>query len=160
MACDPDGDRIGIAVKDDRGEWILLNGNQTNIIFTWYIILRKKQLGLLKGNEYTIKTIVTTELIKDIAEKNGIPCYDVYTGFKWIADMTVKKEQRDTSEPEKNRSVLCRFIHPRQRRSFFYVPDGGNSSGQKTRGNLLFTILKEIYAEYGFSQEKMIYIRA
>ena len=91
MACDPDGDRIGIAVKDDRGEWLLLNGNQTNIIFTWYIILRKKQLGLLKGNEYTIKTIVTTELIKDIAEKNGIPCYDVYTGFKWIADMIRKK---------------------------------------------------------------------
>ena len=82
MACDPDGDRIGIAVKDDKGEWILLNGNQTNIIFTWYIIRRRKESGLLKGNEYTIKTIVTSELIKEIAEKNGIPCYDVYTGFK------------------------------------------------------------------------------
>ena len=94
MACDPDGDRIGIATKDDRGEWILLNGNQTNIIFTWYIIRRRRELGLMKGNEYTGKTIVTSELIKEIAEKNGIPCYDVYTGFKWIADMIRKRNRR------------------------------------------------------------------
>ena len=67
MACDPDGDRIGIAVKNDAGEWTLLNGNQTNIIFTEYIIRRKKELNQLKGGEYTVKTIVTTELIKDIA---------------------------------------------------------------------------------------------
>ena len=72
MACDPDGDRIGIAVKNDAGEWTLLNGNQTNIIFTEYIIRRKKELNQLKGGEYTVKTIVTTELIKDIAEKNHI----------------------------------------------------------------------------------------
>lgn len=159
MACDPDGDRIGIAVKDDRGEWILLNGNQTNIIFTWYIILRKKQLGLLKGNEYTIKTIVTTELIKDIAEKNGIPCYDVYTGFKWIADMIRKKGAEG-------------YIGAGEE-SFGFMPgsftrdkDGVSSTSlmaeiaawAKDQGKSLFTILKEIYAEYGFSQEKMIYI--
>lgn len=159
MACDPDGDRIGIAVKDDRGEWLLLNGNQTNIIFTWYIILRKKQLGLLKGNEYTIKTIVTTELIKDIAEKNGIPCYDVYTGFKWIADMIRKKGAEG-------------YIGAGEE-SFGFMPgsftrdkDGVSSTSlmaeiaawAKDQGKSLFTILKEIYAEYGFSQEKMIYI--
>lgn len=89
---DPDGDRIGIAVKNDREEWILLNGNQTNIIFTEYIIRRKRESGLLKGGEYTIKTIVSTELIKEIAERNDIECYDVYTGFKWIADMIRKKD--------------------------------------------------------------------
>ena len=72
-ACDPDGDRIGIAVQNDHKEWILLNGNQTNIIFTYYIIRRRQELGLIKGNEYTIKTIVTSELLKEIAEKNGIP---------------------------------------------------------------------------------------
>lgn len=159
MACDPDGDRIGIAVKDDRGEWLLLNGNQTNIIFTWYIILRKKQLDLLKGNEYTIKTIVTTELIKDIAEKNGIPCYDVYTGFKWIADMIRKKGAEG-------------YIGAGEE-SFGFMPgsftrdkDGVSSTSlmaeiaawAKDQGKSLFTILKEIYAEYGFSQEKMIYI--
>lgn len=159
MACDPDGDRIGIAVKDDRGEWLLLNGNQTNIIFTWYIILRKKQLDLLKGNEYTIKTIVTTELIKDIAEKNGIPCYDVYTGFKWIADMIRKKGAEG-------------YIGAGEE-SFGFMPgsftrdkDGVSSTSlmaeiaawAKDQGKSLFTILKEIYAAYGFSQEKMIYI--
>lgn len=159
MACDPDGDRIGIAVKDDKGEWILLNGNQTNIIFTWYIIRRRQELGLIKGNEYTIKTIVTTELIKDIAEKNGIQCYDVYTGFKWIADL-IRKKGADG------------YIGAGEE-SFGFMPgsftrdkDAVSSTSlmaeiaawAKDQDKTLYTILKEIYAEYGFSQEKMIYI--
>lgn len=159
MACDPDGDRIGIAVKDDKGEWLLLNGNQTNIIFTWYIIHRRRELGLLKGNEYTIKTIVTSELIKEIAEKNGIPCYDVYTGFKWIADM-IRKKGADG------------YIGAGEE-SFGFMPgsftrdkDAVSSTSlmaeiaawAKDNGKNLFGLLKEIYARYGFSQEKMIYI--
>lgn len=159
MACDPDGDRIGIAVKDDRNEWILLNGNQTNIIFTWYIIRRRKELGLLNGNEYTVKTIVTSELIKEIAEKNGIPCYDVYTGFKWIADMIRKKGAKG-------------YIGAGEE-SFGFMPgsftrdkDAVSSTSlmaeiaawAKDQGKSLFSILKEIYADYGFSQEKMVYI--
>lgn len=159
MACDPDGDRIGIAVKNDKNEWVLLNGNQTNIIFTYYIIRRRKELGLIKGNEYTIKTIVTSELIKDIAEQNGIPCYDVYTGFKWIADMIRKKGAEG-------------YIGAGEE-SFGFMPgsftrdkDGVSSTSMmaeiaawaKDNGKTLFTVLKEIYAEYGFSQEKMIYI--
>lgn len=159
MACDPDGDRIGIAIKDDKGEWILLNGNQTNIIFTWYIILRRKELGLLKGNEYTIKTIVTSELIKEIAEKNGIPCYDVYTGFKWIAEMIRQKGAEG-------------YIGAGEE-SFGFMPgsftrdkDAVSSTSlmaeiaawAKDQNKSLFDILKEIYATYGFSQEKMIYI--
>ena len=159
MACDPDGDRIGIAVKDDKGEWILLNGNQTNIIFTWYIINRRKELGMIKGNEYTVKTIVTSELIKEIAEKNGIPCYDVYTGFKWIADMIRKKGAEG-------------YIGAGEE-SFGFMPgsftrdkDAVSSTSlmaeiaawAKDNGKTLFGILESIYAEYGFSQEKMIYI--
>lgn len=159
MACDPDGDRIGIAVKNDKGEWVLLNGNQTNIIFTWYIIHRRRELGLLKGNEYTIKTIVTSELIKEIAEKNGIPCYDVYTGFKWIADM-IRKKGADG------------YIGAGEE-SFGFMPgsftrdkDAVSSTSlmaeiaawAKDNGKTLFDLLKEIYAQYGFSQEKMIYI--
>ncbi len=159
MACDPDGDRIGIAVKDDQGEWILLNGNQTNIIFTWYIIRRRQELGLMKGNEYTIKTIVTSELIKDIAEKNGISCYDVYTGFKWIADM-IRQKGADG------------YIGAGEE-SFGFMPgsftrdkDAVSSTSlmaeiaawAKDKGLTLFGILKSIYAEYGFSQEKMVYI--
>lgn len=159
MACDPDGDRIGIAVKNDKGEWILLNGNQTNILFTWYIIHRRKELGLMKGNEYTIKTIVTSELLKEVAEKNGVPCYDVYTGFKWIADMIRKKG------PEG-------YIGAGEE-SFGFMPgsftrdkDGVSSTSlmaeiaawAKDQGKSLFMLLKEIYTAYGFSQEKMIYI--
>ena len=159
MACDPDGDRIGIAVKNDKGEWILLNGNQTNIIFTYYIIRRRKELGMIKGNEYTIKTIVTSELLKEIAEKNNIPCYDVYTGFKWIADM-IRKKGADG------------YIGAGEE-SFGFMPgsftrdkDGVSATSMmaeiaawaKDNGKNLFTLLKEIYAEYGFSQEKMIYI--
>ncbi|MEG2228546.1 MAG: phospho-sugar mutase [Odoribacter sp.] len=159
MACDPDGDRIGIAVKNDEGEWILLNGNQTNILFTWYIIRRRQELNRIEGNEYTVKTIVTTELIKDIAEQNHIPCYDVYTGFKWIADMIRKKG------PEG-------YIGAGEE-SFGFMPgsftrdkDAVSSTSlmaeiaawAKDNGKTLFGILKEIYAEYGFSQEKMVYI--
>ena len=159
MACDPDGDRIGIAVQNDHKEWILLNGNQTNIIFTYYIIRRRQELGLIKGNEYTIKTIVTSELLKEIAEKNGIPCYDVYTGFKWIADM-IRKKGADG------------YIGAGEE-SFGFMPgsftrdkDAVSSTSlmaeiaawAKDNGKTLFTLLKEIYAEYGFSQEKMIYI--
>lgn len=159
MACDPDGDRIGIAVKDDKGEWTLLNGNQTNIIFTYYIIRRRKEQGMIKGNEYTIKTIVTSELLKEIAEKNGIPCYDVYTGFKWIADM-IRKKGADG------------YIGAGEE-SFGFMPgsftrdkDAVSATSMmaeiaawaKDQGKTLFTILKEVYAEYGFSQEKMIYI--
>ena len=159
MACDPDGDRIGIAVKDDRGEWVLLNGNQTNIIFTWYIIRRRQELGMIQGNEYTVKTIVTSELLKEIAEKNHIPCFDVYTGFKWIADMVRKRG------PEG-------YIGAGEE-SFGFMPgsftrdkDAVSSTSlmaeiaawAKDQGKSLFSILKDIYLQYGFSQEKMIYI--
>lgn len=159
MACDPDGDRNGIAVKDDRGEWILLNGNQTNLIFTWYIIRRHRELGLMRGREYTVKTIVTSELIREVAERNGVKCYDVYTGFKWIADVVRKQGAEGYMGAGEE--------------SFGFMPgaftrdkDGVSSTSlmaeiaawAKDQGKSLFAILKEIYAEYGFSQEKMVYM--
>lgn len=159
MACDPDGDRIGVAVKNDKGEWILLNGNQTNIIFTYYIIRRRHELGMIKGNEYTIKTIVTSELLKEIAEKNHVPCQDVYTGFKWIADMIRKKgEDGYIGAGEESFGFMPG--------SFTRDKDAVSATSlmaevaawAKDQGKTLFTILKEIYAQYGFSQEKMVYI--
>lgn len=87
MASDPDADRIGIAVRNDKGEFVLVNGNQIVMIFLNYLMTRNKELGLLKGNEYIVKTIVTTETIKTIAEQNGFKMYDCYTGFKWIASV-------------------------------------------------------------------------
>ena len=85
MASDPDADRVGMACKNDKGEWVLVDGNQTCMIFLYYIIMNRKAQGKMKGNEFIVKTIVTTELIKAIADKNNIKMYDCYTGFKWIA---------------------------------------------------------------------------
>ena len=158
MACDPDGDRIGIAVKDDRGEWILLNGNQTNIIFTWYIIQRRKALGLLKGNEYTGKTIVTSELIKDIAEKNGIPCYDVYTGFKWIADVMKKNEGKKNyiGGGEESYGFLCEdFVRDKDAVSACAIL-AEIAAWAKDQGITMYQLLQNIYVQYGFSKEKGI----
>ena len=159
MACDPDGDRLGISVKNDKGEWEIINGNQTALIFTYYLIKRRRELGLLTGNDYVVKTIVTTELFKDVAEKNNVECFDAYTGFKWIADVMRKN-------PEKN------YVGGGEE-SFGYMPGDFTrdkdavsacsvmaeiAAWAKDQGKNLFDILKEIYIEYGFSKEKMIYI--
>ncbi|WP_421920074.1 phospho-sugar mutase [Marinifilum sp.] len=159
MACDPDGDRLGISVKNDKGEWEIINGNQTALIFTYYLIRRRRELGLLTGNDYVVKTIVTTELFKDVAEKNNVECFDAYTGFKWIADVMRKN-------PEKN------YVGGGEE-SFGYMPGDFTrdkdavsacsvmaeiAAWAKDQGKNLFDILKEIYLEYGFSKEKMIYI--
>lgn len=159
MACDPDGDRLGISVKNDKGEWEIINGNQTALIFTYYLIKRRRELGLLTGNDYVVKTIVTTELFKDVAEKNNVECFDAYTGFKWIADVMRKN-------PEKN------YVGGGEE-SFGYMPGDFTrdkdavsacsimaeiAAWAKDQGKNLFDILKEIYLEYGFSKEKMIYI--
>ena len=85
MASDPDADRVGMACKDDKGEWVLINGNQTCLIFLYYIIKNRIAMGKMKGNEFIVKTIVTTEVIRKVAEKNHIKMLDCYTGFKWIA---------------------------------------------------------------------------
>lgn len=158
MASDPDSDRLGIAVKNDVGEWILVNGNQTALIFTYYLITRWKEKGLLKGNEYVVKTIVTTELIKDIADRNQVECFDCYTGFKWIA--AVMREL----EGVKN------YIGGGEE-SYGYLPetfvrdkDAVSSAAlmaeivawAKDNGKTLFELLQDIYVEYGFSFEKGI----
>lgn len=159
MACDPDGDRIGVATKNNNGEWILLNGNQTALILTYYIITQYKQKNLLEGNEFIVKTIVTSELLNEIALKNQVKCYDTYTGFKWIAEAIRK-------HPE------GKYIGGGEE-SFGYMPgnivrdkDGVASCSllaeivawAKDNGKTLYELLKDIYLDYGFSQEKMIYI--
>ena len=85
MASDPDADRVGMACKNDKGEWVLINGNQTCLIFLWYIITNRQAVGKMKPTDFIVKTIVTTEVIREIAEKNHIEMRDCYTGFKWIA---------------------------------------------------------------------------
>lgn len=87
MASDPDADRIGVVVKNDKGKYIIVNGNQTALLFIYYIITKMKEAGAMKGNEFIVKTIVTTEMIAEIAKKNNIEYFDVYTGFKFIAEI-------------------------------------------------------------------------
>ena len=96
MGTDPDADRMGIAVRDNEGRMTLFNGNQTAAVLTYYILTRWKELGKIEGNPYIVKTIVTTPLLADIAESFGVECFDVLTGFKYIADIVKRNEGRRT----------------------------------------------------------------
>jgi len=96
MATDPDADRVGIAVRDDQGKLVLLNGNQTAALLTYYLLSQWSERGKLTGREYIVKTVVTTELIADMARHYQVPCYDVLTGFKFIADIIRKNEGKMT----------------------------------------------------------------
>ena len=112
IASDPDADRLAIVCRNAKGEWEILNGNQTCMMFSWYIIANKKKLGQLKGNEFLVKTIVTTEVIAEIAKKNNVEYMDCYTGFKWIAN-EIPRARRSISVAVKSHSDSChstRFV--------------------------------------------------
>jgi len=160
MASDPDADRIGVAVKNDKGEYVILNGNQTALLFIYYIVTKMKEAGKLKGNEFIVKTIVSTEMIAEIARKNEIDFYDVYTGFKYIAEVI-----RDNEGGKK-------YIGGGEE-SFGFMPsdfvrdkDAVSSCALMAeiaawaidQGKTLFELVQDIYLEYGFSREKMKYV--
>jgi phosphoglucomutase len=160
MASDPDADRLGIAVKNDKGEWILVNGNQTALIFTYYLIRRWKELGKITGSEYTVKTIVTTEIIKELAEKNGVECFDCYTGFKWIAavirDMEGKRQYIGGGE-ESYGYLAQDFVRDKDAISACSLM-AEIAAWAKNNGKTLFEMIQDIYLEYGFGKEKGISI--
>ncbi|MDD4972402.1 MAG: phospho-sugar mutase, partial [Paludibacter sp.] len=156
MASDPDADRMGIAVKNDKGEWILVNGNQTALIFIYYLITRWKESGKLKGNEYIVKTIVTTELIKTIADKNGVEIFDCFTGFKWIA--AVIREQEGKKQyiggGEESYGFLAEdFVRDKDAVSSCALM-AEIAAWAKDQGKSLYQLLMDIYVQYGFSKEK------
>ena len=158
IASDPDADRLAIVCRNPKGEWEILNGNQTCMMFSWYIIANKKKLGQLKGNEFLVKTIVTTEVIAEIAKKNGVEYKDCYTGFKWIANEIrinegVKKyigggeesfgflpfdKVRDKDSPA-SICLICEI-----------------AAWARDNGMTLYDLLMNIYKEYGFSKEMTI----
>lgn len=155
LATDPDGDRVGAAVKNNAGEWVLLNGNQTCLLFVYYLITRWKELGKVEGNEYVIKTIVTTETIRAIAEKNGIQMYDVYTGFKWIADVMRKNEGKKNyiGGGEESYGFLCEdFVRDKDAISACAIL-AEMTAWAKDQGITLYQLLQKIYVEYGYSKE-------
>jgi phosphoglucomutase len=158
MASDPDADRMGIAVKNEAGEWTLVNGNQTALIFIYYLITRWKEKGLIKGNEYIVKTIVTTELIKTIADKNGVECFDCYTGFKWIAGVMRELEGLKTyiGGGEESYGFLPEtFVRDKDAVSSCALM-AEIAAWAKDQGKSLWQLLLDIYVEYGFSREKGI----
>lgn len=160
MACDPDGDRIGTAIRDDKGEFILVNGNQTMLLFLYYIITRRRELGLLEGNEYVVKTIVTTELVKKIADTNGVEMYDCYTGFKWIADIIRKNEDKKQyiGGGEESYGFLAGdFVRDKDSVSACAL-FAEIAAWAKDNGRTLYELLQDIYVEYGYSKELGTYI--
>ena len=158
MASDPDADRVGAAVKNDKGEWVLLNGNQTALMFVYYLITRWKELGKIQGKEYIVKTIVTTETIKTIAERNGVEIYDVYTGFKWIANVMRMNEGKKSyiGGGEESYGFLCEdFVRDKDAVSACVIL-AEIAAWAKDQGLSLYQLLQKIYVEYGFSKEKGI----
>ncbi len=158
MASDPDADRMGIALKNDKGEWILVNGNQTAMLFTNYLISQYKATGRLKGGEYMVKTIVTTELIKKIADRNGIECFDVYTGFKWIAAVIRELEgkRQYIGGGEESYGFLAEdFVRDKDAVSSCALM-AEIAAWAKDNGKTMYEMLQDIYVEYGFSKEKGI----
>lgn len=158
MASDPDADRLGIAVKNDKGEWILVNGNQTALLFIYYLIRRWKELGKLNGNQYIVKTIVTTEIIKQIAERNGVEMFDCFTGFKWIA--AVIRENEDKKEYIGGGEESYGFLPEEFARDKDAVSSctvmAEIAAWAKDNGKTLFELLQDIYVEYGYGKEKGI----
>src|SRR4030042_6294295 len=158
MASDPDADRLGIACRNKKGEFVLLNGNQTGVLLIYYILSKFKEKNKYRGNEYIIKTIVTTDLMDMIAEKHKVKCYNVLTGFKFFAEMI-----RNLEEKEK-------YIGGGEESYGFlpgdYVRDKDAvascaliaevAAWAKSRGKSLYEMLIDIYTEYGLYKEKLI----
>jgi len=160
MASDPDADRLGIAIKNDKGEFILVNGNQTVLIFLNYIITKRKELGLLKGNEYVVKTIVTSELVAEIARRNGVEYYDCYTGFKYIAEVIRENEgikQYIGGGEESFGFMPADFVRDKDAVSSCALM-AEIAACAKDDGHSLFEMLQDIYMTYGYSKEKMKYV--
>lgn len=160
MASDPDSDRLGIGMKNDKGEWFLVNGNQTALMITYYLITKWKESGRLTGNQYFVKTIVTSELLKEVAEANDVESYDCYTGFKWIAAYMREFEGKKEfiCGGEESYGFLCEdFVRDKDAVSACAV-FADMTAWAKDKGKTLFELLQDIYMEYGYSKEKMVYV--
>lgn len=156
LASDPDADRIGLVVRDKNGNYQLVNGNQIVMIFLYYLITRNVELGKITGKEYCVKTIVTTETIKRIAEANNVVCYDCYTGFKWIADVmrNLEGKARYLGGGEESYGFLAETFC-RDKDSVSAIPLMCEiAAWAADRGVDLYELLIGIYEEYGFSRER------
>lgn len=158
IASDPDADRIAMACVDDKGEWAIINGNQTMLIFLYYIIKNRVDKGLMKGDEFVVKTIVTTEMVKKVADRYGIEMRDCYTGFKWIAHEIAVSEgvKKYIGGGEESFGFLAEdFCRDKDSPSACCLI-AEICAWAKDQGKSLYQILMDIYLEYGFSYNKAV----
>ncbi|HET6996406.1 MAG TPA: phospho-sugar mutase, partial [Chitinophagaceae bacterium] len=160
LGTDPDADRVGIGVKDDKGEWVLMNGNQTAVLAFNYMIEARKAKGVAKPNDMVVTTIVTTGMINRIAEKNGVKCYDVLTGFKWIAELIRLKEGKENyviGGEESFGLMIGDKIRDKDAVSAVAILCE-MAAYEKEKGRTLYEKMIDLYVEYGFYKEDLISI--
>ena len=160
LGTDPDADRVGIGVKNDKGEWILMNGNQTALLAFSYIIEARKEKGLAQPNDMVIKTIVTTDMIDKVADRNGVACYNVLTGFKWISSLIKEKEGKENyivGGEESFGLMIGDEIRDKDAVSAVALICE-MAAYEKNKGRTLFDKLIDLYVEYGFYKESLISI--
>ena len=158
MATDPDSDRLGVATRNLKGDFVIINGNQTALLFIYYIIGKMRENGTLKGNEYVVKTIVSTEVIAEIARKNQIEYYDVYTGFKFIAEVIRENEgvKKYIGGGEESFGFLpADFVRDKDAVTSIAMM-AEIVAWARSKGKTLYELLLDIYIEYGYSKEKTI----
>ena len=160
LGTDPDSDRVGIGVKDNEGHWILVNGNQTAALVFNYVIEARKVKGILQPNDMVVKTIVTTELVDTIAKAYGVNCYNVLTGFKWIAELIKEKEGKENYIVGGEESYgLMLGDQVRDKDAIAAVAIICEMAAyEKDKGRSLFQKLVDLYVQYGFYKEGLISI--
>jgi len=160
LGTDPDADRVGIGVRDNHGEWVLMNGNQTAVLAFNYMIEARKTKGIAQPNDMVVKTIVTTEMIDEIAKKNGVECYNVLTGFKWIAELIREKEGKENyiiGGEESFGLMIGDKIRDKDAVSAVALICE-MAAYEREKGRSLFEKLVDLYIEYGFYLEDLISI--
>lgn len=160
LGTDPDSDRVGIGVKDKNGEWVLMNGNQTAVLAFNYLIEARKSKGIAQPNDMVIKTIVTTEMIDEIARQNGISCYNVLTGFKWIAELIKEKEGSEhyvIGGEESYGLMIGDQIRDKDAISAVALLCE-MAAYEKDKGRTLFEKMMDLYVQYGFYKEHLVSI--
>jgi phosphoglucomutase len=157
---DPDADRVGVGVKNHKGEWILLNGNQTAVLAFAYIIEARKSKGIAKENDMIVSTIVTTEMVNELAKINDVHCYNVLTGFKWIADLIREKEGIENyvvGGEESFGLMIGNQVRDKDAVSAVALLCE-MAAYEKAKGRTLFDKMIELYIKYGFYYETLISI--
>ncbi|WP_152270557.1 phospho-sugar mutase [Agriterribacter humi] len=160
LGTDPDADRVGIAVKDHKGNWVLVNGNQTAVLAFNYLIEARKSKGIARANDMVVKTIVTTDMINRIAKENNVTCYDVLTGFKWIAELIKEKESSENyiiGGEESYGLMVGSKLRDKDAVSAVAILSE-MAAYEKNKGRSLFEKLIDLYVQYGFYKEHLISI--